>query len=126
MVFEFSSGAQIVGNDTSVCVLLTDGLALNKSRSMEDEFKKLSKDAEIIVLISVNNKSYKLSSPNRAWKKYGVFGGRDELYACSNLSVEKTDIKTGDLVSSISISSDTEINVMGIFWESTNRWDKIN
>lgn len=125
--FIVEKDAQIMGGRAAVCVLLRDNYPLRPAAEMDVEFKKLMREADILSLMqTANGTTIKMGSPNQSWSKYGALGDRDEFSACMNVTLDITKFPPGTSVTLIEISSDAELDVKGIYWESTNRWDKIN
>jgi hypothetical protein len=42
------------------------------------------------------------------------------------MTVDKSKMPVGSSILSIELSSDVEIDIKGVYWESTNKWDNIN
>jgi hypothetical protein len=69
-------------------------------------------------------KTVVFGEPSETWSKEGTVAKSDELAACMR-AIDAGALPNGVSISHIELSSDVPLDVLGVYWESTNAWDKI-
>ena len=124
--FKIQGEAIVVGSKASICFVLRGNFPLAASDVMEQEYDKYLKGKNITALIHTENDSkIEVDKPYQSWSKYGVIEKNDELAACINFKCASEKLTIGTKIKSIDISASSSVNVKGIYWTSTNRWDNI-
>ena len=104
-----------------VCISFRGNFPL---RHADQEFDRIMQGVEFNATVHTDAGSeVELSNPMRAWSKYGELEKKDELAACLHLNCKKEKLSIGTIITAIDIAANKPINVQGIYWNSTNRWD---
>jgi len=123
--FDLPEPAKVVGTVAHVCLSLRGDLPLGSPEVMTAEFKNLMRGASVtVVATTTEGKTVTLSKPSQAWSKSGKIEKRDELAACVRAPEAVEALPVGTKISRIEVSATTPVDVRGLYWESSNAWDR--
>lgn len=114
-----TSQMKVVGQSTFVCLALLDDTTLMNADDTNRVFNNAMHGAKVrIEVLLKNGTRMSLREPLEAWRKYGRILERGEFSACATLSQCKERWPVGVLVDKIEISSEPNLSVKGVYWES--------
>lgn len=121
----FEKPLRVVGSMSSVCLSLRGDLRLSSAEMMTAEFKSLMRGASVKAFATTaKGQTVALSAPAETWSKEGRIAKHNELAACMRSNEGGGELQSGISVSRVELSSDTPLEVRGVYWESTNAWDR--
>ena len=107
-----------IGNVSAICFVVSGQVP---NAQTDATFDALRASLTLTVQTS-NGKTVLLPAPKKGWKRDGVIAGSDELSAC----VAVPDVIADDeLGRSITVSSERPMSFLGVYWESTNSFDRL-
>ena len=114
-VFNLRNELKIESKNFSVCLALKDGVPPSSIQVMSKEFSDYLRGAKIAMEVSLlNGRHEPLTTASEAWSKTGRLLKGNELSACASVR-EGSALSVGDTIKGVSISSDKEINVPGVY-----------
>jgi len=127
MDFPTGGSAIVAGETALVCVSLRGEFPRTSTDESMAEYARLLDGAELTISITTEiGDSYKMSRSSYSWSKYGVVMKNDEIASCAHLRCDVPGLETGTVVNQITVSASKPVSIQGLYWESTNRWDKAN
>jgi len=123
-VFQLATAAEVLGKDTSVCVVLAGNIPHEKRDAEVDRLLKGAKLSALVLTIDGTERTWECNATH--WNLYGRVLPSEELSACVIPSCGNASLPTGSKVSSITISSAPALHTIGAYWESTNTFDRGN
>ena len=125
--FPTNGSVVVVGETALVCVSLRGGFPRKSQDESMAEYARLLDGAELSVSITTAvGDSHEMSRSAYSWSKYGVIMKSDEIASCAHLRCDVPGLETGTVVNQIAVSANKPVLIQGLYWESTNRWDKAN
>jgi hypothetical protein len=116
--FNSEKSMKVIGEMTSVCVSLRDGLPLQDMKTMDQAFDSAMQGANVkVTAILSDGQRVSLGPALQAWKMYGRILKKDELSACASARCGAS-LPVGSVVSKIEVSAEPALKVQGIYWES--------
>jgi hypothetical protein len=123
--YQLRKPAEVVGTINGVCLSLRGDVPLRDAETMNAHFNSLMRGASITVIaMKSDGKQVVLDVQSQTWSKVGRVAKNDELSACIRASKDSKDLPRGTLISEIAITSSADIDIGGVFWESTEVWDE--
>lgn len=114
----------VAGSQASVCVVLAGGIPLQSTSTMDAVFNKLMQDAILeSVLRMEDGSTVTFSNVGRAWSMWGNVVERDEVAACSSAKCG-TELPIGAKFKAVEITASPALEIKGVYWSSTNAFDK--
>ena len=121
----FEKPLRVVGTISGVCLSLRGDVRPSSTETMAAEFKSLMSGATVkATATSTNGKTVVFHGPAETWWKEGRVAKNNELAACMRSIEGGEKLPIGMSISRIEISSDKPLDVRGVYWESTNAWDR--
>jgi len=118
LVFSGTEPLKVVGEWTSLCLVLKDGIPLQQQSSMDQIFSAALAGAKVRVNVVLNDGArISLHEPMQGWSRSGRILPRDELSACASASCGSR-LPVGAIVTSLEVSATPKLEVRGIFWQS--------
>lgn len=115
---------RVLGEAAGVCLVIKSGVALAPQPIMDKHFKEALGDAVLSGTIRVSGgQSFDLGSVGQSWTKYGVLTDAEEIAACLSCACGPKPL-VGSEISEVALRSTVPIRVLGIYWESTDAFDK--
>jgi len=109
---------QVLGEWSSLCIVLKDGIALRPQREMDKAFADALGGSKVRVKVVLSDNSrVTLHEPLQGWSKFGRVLPRDELSACASASCG-SNLPVGATIKSIELSATPKLEARGIFWQS--------
>ncbi len=109
---------KVLGEWTSVCLVLRDGISLKPQPQMDKILSEALGGGKISTTLELSNGSrVALHQPMMGWEHVGRILSQDELSACASASCEAA-LPRGTTVKSVEISADRAVQIRGIYWES--------
>ena len=113
----------VLGESTSVCLVMRDSVPATALSNMDTLASEMH-GSNVRVLVQTSDGLQKqLTPPLMGWRSSGVILSRNELSACASASCDAR-LPKGSVVKRIEISSDSELLVKGVYWESTPDFGK--
>jgi hypothetical protein len=120
---EVGKPLEVVGTISAVCLSLRGDLPLVSAEAMSAEFTSQIQGASVTAFITTTSgKKLPLSKPYQSWSKEGKIARTNELAAC--MRGNSNELPAGTTVSSVEVSSSAPLDIGGVYWVSTNAWDK--
>jgi len=108
----------VLGEWTSLCVVLKDGVAMRPQPEMDKVFADALGGAKVRVDVVLSDDSrVTLDEPLEGWSKFGRVLPNDELSACASASCG-SKLPAGATVKSVELSAIPKLEARGIFWQS--------
>jgi hypothetical protein len=118
VVLSGSEPLKVVGEWTSLCLVLKDGVPLQAQPAMDQIFSTALSGAKVRVNVVLNDGArIALHEPMQGWSRSGRILSRNELSACASASCG-TRLPVGAIVKSLEVSATPRLEVRGIFWQS--------
>ena len=118
VTFASAEPLKVLGEWTSVCLVLKDGIPLQPQNQMDKILSEALAGAKVNARLELSDGSrVTLDHPMEAWEHFGRILSHDELSACASARCS-TILPRGATVKSIEISADPAVNVRGIYWHS--------
>ena len=115
-----SNAVKTVGDSSSVCLVLSGDV---EGADSESAFSRLVNGASVIVIAaSETGEKNEFSRVSKSWALKGTIARSKEVSLCL-LSPCGEDVPIGSEFTSLEILSSKKLDVIGVYWESTNRWD---
>jgi hypothetical protein len=115
----------VVGESVSVCMVLRTSTPLAAQPTMDRLFSESMGSSVVEASLSTSSgELFLMDKPMQAWQKAGVITSTEELMACASCACGPTP-EIGTEIKSVSLAASPPLDVLGIYWESTNRWDDI-
>jgi len=109
----------VLGEWTSVCLVLRDSVPLDHQPKMDALFAEAMHDSRVTVVVHTSEGTQKtLMPPMIAWRKFGKILSRDELSGCASASCEAR-LPMGVVINKIEISARPNLEIKGVYWRST-------
>lgn len=116
---------RVVGTTSGLCVSLRGDMPTTSSDAMAREFNVLMNGAQLRASVtSITGKKVVLGPAAESWSKQGKIEKAGELAACMRPMGGDDGLPIGALIASVELTSTRPLNVRGVYWESTNAWDK--
>jgi hypothetical protein len=114
---------EVVGTIAGVCLSLRGDLPMGTADVMNAEFASHMKGIAVTAQVTTpSGKKVALGKPYQSWSKDGKVVKDQELAAC--MRANSNDLPVGAKVATIEISSSAPLDVRGVYWQSTNAFDK--
>lgn len=114
----------VVGESSSLCLVLKTGVPLAPQPTMDKLYESALHGATVTASLTMKNgETFTISQPGEAWNKYGHISSGEELSACLSCACGPKPA-IGSQVAEVSIKSSEPLNVLGVYWESTNAFDQ--
>ena len=115
---------KVVGETSSLCLVLTSGVPLGPRTEMDRQFQKAMQGAVIDATVTTRaGESFDLTRTGQAWSKYGEVLAGDELSACLSCGCGRSP-RVGSEIAEIVVRSSPQLEVQGIYWKSTDAYDQ--
>jgi hypothetical protein len=109
---------KVLGEWTSVCLVLRDGITLKPQPQMDKILSEALGGAKVSTTLELSDGSrVALHEPMLAWEHIGRILSRDELSACASASCAAI-LPRGATVKRVEISANPAVQVRGIYWQS--------
>jgi hypothetical protein len=120
------SNASVVGSVANVCLALGSGTpAPHTKEQLKSEVGQFLNDSTVSVLVTTEQGEERaFCGPSFGWSREGKFAGENELNVCFQASCSGETIEVGTEVLSVSLSASPPLKVSGVYWESTNAYDR--
>ena len=116
--FASAEPIKVLGESTSLCLVLRDGVALQAQPQMDEIFSNALRGAKVKAAIVLSDGSkVVLNEPMQGWALSGRVLAKGELSACASASCG-VSLPKGALVKSVELSAAPSVEVRGIFWQS--------
>lgn len=125
--FTISEGAEVVGQTAAICMSLRGNFTQQKREAMEKEYLQLTGGTHFYAVIeTADGRKVEFKNPGKSWSRNGVIEKENELSSCLNINCSKENLESGTLITAVSISASQPTDVRGIYWQSSNAWDRGN
>ena len=109
---------KVLGEWTSVCLVLRDGITLKPQPQMDRILSEALRGAEVNMTLELSDGSrVALHRPMLGWEHIGRILPQDELSACASASCAAV-LPRGATVKSVEISANPSVEVRGVYWQS--------
>ena len=109
----------VLGEWSSVCLVLRDGVPLDQNSVMDAKFAEALAGSDVNVTVYLTDGSHKsLQPPMVGWRKYGLVLPKDELSACAAAACGSR-LPKGSMVAKVEITSRPSLVVKGLYWHSS-------
>jgi len=116
--FTSAEPMKVLGEWTSLCLVLKDGTPLQPQAQMAKIFSDALGGAKIkTALLLADGSRVTLSEPMQGWSRTGRVLPQDELSACASAGCG-VKLPNGALVKAVEVSSSPPVKVRGVFWQS--------
>jgi hypothetical protein len=121
-----SETIKVIGEEAGVCVVLRTGIVLAPQPEMDRHYQEALSGTKLSSTITLKSgQVFQSSSVAQSWSKYGKVTSGDEMAACLSCACGPM-LPVGSEVSKIEVKSSSPIRVLGMYWESTNAFDKLS
>jgi hypothetical protein len=121
----FEKPLRVVGTMSGVCLSLRGDVTLSSADTMTAEFKSLMGGATVeATATTTDGKAVACYTPTETWWAEGRIEKKNELAACMRSIEGGEKLPIGMSITRMEISSDKPLEVRGVYWESTNAWDR--
>jgi hypothetical protein len=118
LVLSGTEPLKVVGEWTSLCLVLKDGVPLQQQSTMDQIFSAALSGAKVTVNVVLNDGGrVSLHEPMQGWSRSGRILAKDELFACASATCGSR-LPIGATVKSLEVSALPSLEVRGIFWQS--------
>jgi hypothetical protein len=118
VTFESTEPMKVLGEWTSVCLVLRDGVTLKPHSQMDKILSEALGGAKVNTTLELSDGSrVALHEPMLAWQHIGRILSQDELSACASANCA-TVLPRGATVKRVEISASPALQVRGIYWQS--------
>jgi hypothetical protein len=109
---------KILGEQTSVCMVLKSDVSLRDPKTMNKMMKDAMQKANVKVDLTLTKGEHIIfNNPLPNWSLHGKVVAKNEFSACISPPC-KNDLPIGAVVKKVEISSTAQIGVMGVYWRS--------
>jgi hypothetical protein len=116
--FTSAEPMKVLGEWTSLCLVLKDGTPLQAQAQMDKIFSDALGGAKIkTTLLLTDGSRVALNEPMQAWSRTGRVLPHDEFSACASAGCG-VNLPNGALVKAVEVSSSPPVKVRGVFWQS--------
>jgi hypothetical protein len=117
-VFSGSEPLKVVGEWTSLCLVLRGDVPLQQQSTMDQIFSAALSGAKVRVNVVLNDGArISLHEPMQGWSRSGRILPRNEFSACASASCG-SHLPVGAIVKRLEVSATPKLEVRGIFWQS--------
>ena len=111
---------KILGEWTSVCLVLRDGVPMQSHSDMERVFTATMSGAKVdVVLLLDNGSRIRLAQPMQGWSRTGQVLRENEMSACASSVVGcAPTLPVGATVKAVEVSASPTLSIKGIYWHS--------
>ena len=114
---------RVVGESSSVCLVLKQGVPLLSQPEMDRRFRSVTKDAKFTGwLETTNGERFSINSVGQAWALHGPVTGKGEMSACLSCRCGPTP-SVGSQIAKIHVAASKTLKALGVYWESTSAFD---
>lgn len=118
VTFASTEPMKVLGEWTSVCLVLRDGIPLQPQPQMDKILSEAMRGAKVNTTLELSDGSrITLHEPMEGWQHVGRILPRDELSACASANCAAA-LPRGATVKSVEISAIPTLQVRGIYWHS--------
>jgi hypothetical protein len=118
VTFASTEPMKVLGEWTSVCLVLRDGIPLQPQPQMDRILSEAMHGAKVSTTLELSDGTrVTLHEPMEGWQHVGRILSRDELSACASASCEAV-LPRGATVKTVEISANSALQVRGIYWQS--------
>lgn len=118
VVFSGTEPLKVVGEWTSLCLVLKDGIPMQERAAMDKIFSAALSGSKVRVNVVLNDGTrIALHEPMQGWSRSGRILPRNELSACASASCSSR-LPVGAIVKSLEVSATPKLEVRGVFWQS--------
>ena len=118
-VFSSTEQMSVLGEWSSVCLVLRGGVPLDSDSVMEAKLAEALAGSKVDVIVYLSDGSHKsLQPPMMGWRKYGLVLPKDELSACTAAACESR-LPKGSIVTKVEIAARPSLVVKGVYWQSS-------
>jgi len=112
------AGAEVVGRDSGVCVVLASGVP-GEEGDQSDVLRLLGGAELRAVVVTSDGTDHDFNYQGSSWALRGKLCPTGELTACAHPSSLPL-IAAGSKIHSVSISSTSPVHALGVYWSSTD------
>ena len=113
-----SEAMRVIGEQTMVCVVLRDGVALADQPTMDEKLRNALGGAKLTVdVVLSDGQRVPFSKPIQGWNRTGKVLAKGELSACVGPG-HGVELLPGAVASSVELSSVPSLAAKGVYWES--------
>ena len=124
IILSATESMKVLGEWTSLCIVLQDGIPLQPQPTMDGIFKTALGGAKVRVDVVLGDGArVALHEPMQGWSRSGRVLPRDELSACASTGCESR-LPIGATIQSVEVSATPKLKVWGIFWQSVRGLDE--
>src|SRR4030095_6461793 len=117
-VFTSTEQMSVLGEWSSICLVLRGGVPLDSSSVMDAKVAEALAGSKVDVVVYLSDGSHKsLQPPMVGWRKYGSVLPKDELSACAAAACGSR-LPTGSIVTKVEIAARPNLAVKGVYWQS--------
>ena len=116
------SKAEVVGNESRVCIVLAGGVP---GEGSDKEVERILNGAKLSATVTMDDGvNYEFRCQGSGWALSGRIVPANEVTACVLPSCKEKAMPLGSKVRSAAISSTLPIQALGVYWDSTGAFDQ--
>ena len=126
MLLKSATPMMVIGSDSGICMVLKKEISLAPQPVMDKYFEEALGGAKFSAILRTKaGREFTMTSTGYSWQQRGVVTSTAEMAACLSCACGPKP-SVGSEISEISLKASSPVRVLGIYWKSSNVFDKMN